>query len=401
MKVLFIASQFPAYDETFLMREMAAVRNAGLDIEILSLRRCRDEIVHDEAKSLIDVSYHIPYLSAGVIMDNLRMALTRPFRYFGALLTIMATFAAHPVLLLKNLAMFPKAVRLAAHARELEFGHIHALWATYAATVAWVAHRLTGITYSITGHAHDIYLNQTMLPRKLGDAAMTMTCTADNKKFLSRYCDANKIIVQYHGLAVDRFFPVAQEPRDEFRLLGVGSMFENKGWEHLIDAVDILRRKGVPATCTLVGGGRLLDSLRARVNKAGLGEYVRFTDFVKQGDMPAFYQNADLFVLPAVRDIHWGIPNVLIEAMACALPFLITRLPSVAEVMRDGEVGMYIEDKSPESIASAAEMLYRDAVRRADMGARGRELVLKNFDMRKNGIDIAARLKAYLTPSDR
>ncbi|MFC1586772.1 glycosyltransferase family 4 protein [Planctomycetota bacterium] len=396
--MLFVASQFPAYDETFLMREMAAVREAGLDIEIFSLKSCRDKIVHRQASELEVVTFYAPFFSPKIIWANLCMLLAKPVAFLALLWWLLAHCWSKPLLLLKSLALFPKSVFVARQLQHRQIKHVHALWATHPATAGVIMRRLGGgeVTFSFTGHAHDIYLDTTMLKDKMAIAEFVMTCTNDNKKYLAQFGKDEKIRVSYHGLDVAKYQPAEPEVTSEINIISVGSLLECKGFEYLIDAVGLLKESNNKVRCTIVGGGMLEDSLKRRARDRGVAGEVVFTGYVKQEDMPRYYQQAGVFVLPAIPEIHWGIPNVLLEAMACGVPILVTALPSIVEILQAGDVGDYIEERSAKSIAQKAQHILGDAEACRNMGLTARQKILRDFDIRKNGQRLAGWFQEYM-----
>jgi glycosyltransferase involved in cell wall biosynthesis len=134
---------------------------------------------------------------------------------------------------------------------------------------------------------------------------------------------------------------------------------------------------------TIAGGGPEKERLRAQAEKCGVSERIRFTGFVIQSDLVPLYQEADIFVLPAVLEIHWGIPNVLVEAAACCLPVITTALPSVTELIEDEKHGLIARDGDPADLADKIDHLASNPALRSEMGRRGRERVEKLFDIER------------------
>src|SRR5262249_49994112 len=115
-------------------------------------------------------------------------------------------FNSSPLLfLLKSLWLVPRAVYLAEQLQTEGITHLHAHWATYPATVAYTVHLITGLPFSISAHAYDLYMVQRMLPAKVRAARFVVTCARTNAQFLRRLVGAElspKIVVNYHGVDV-------------------------------------------------------------------------------------------------------------------------------------------------------------------------------------------------------
>jgi glycosyltransferase involved in cell wall biosynthesis len=386
-RVGYVVSLFPSYDETFILREMAALADRGVTLRIFSLRQRKQAVVQEAARRFLPATRYAPYLLSGEVLAALGRAL---LRQPGTLLSIVALVVRgawrRPMALAKSLAFLPKAVRYGELAREDRLERLHAHWATYPATVTLAMSRLTGIPWGLTCHAHDIFFDPSLLPEKIEAAEFVLTCTGDNKRHLETLTPAaRKVRVSYHGLDLQRFQPgpaaaAAQPPR----VLAVGSLLECKGFDILIAAVGQLRRRGLVLDVTIAGGGPEEERLRAAARNEGVEDRVRFTGFLTQEELIPLYQEADVFVLPAVLEIHWGIPNVLVEALACRVPVVTTALPSLPELVDDGVHGLVARNRDPVDLADKIEQLIRDPEQRRRMGEAGRQRVEERFDLEAN-----------------
>lgn len=393
-KITFIFSQFPCYDETFILREMSRLQATGLKFDIYSLKTPKDKIIHDEAKELAKSTYYLPFFSLKLLGYDLFFLFRHPGRYFTAFFQALIFNLKSPNFFLKTCALWYKAVGFAWLAHQGKITHVHGQWATYPATVAFIISKLNNIPFSFTGHAHDIYLDTTMLAFKMRRAKFIVTCTEDNKKYLGhlasrfqRFNVSSKIIVNYHGVDLRRFAPSPEHRSpvtSKFKILSVGSLLPCKGFEYLIEACRILKEEGIEFECTIAGGGKLLSSLQSSVISLQLKDHVKITGFITQDKLIPIYQQADVFVLAMVPEIHWGIPNVLLEAVAAGVPVICTMLPSIPELIKDGETGFIIPSEDPVAIAVILEKLYREPELRKKVGQAGRRIVEEKFDVVKN-----------------
>lgn len=386
-----ILSQFPRYDEAFILREVAALAQGEPDLAIYSLRPCRDKVVHAQAKALLPQAVYAPFfLSASVWASQFYFLTRKPAAYLKALGWVISRHWNHPSILLRSLVLFPKTVHFARDAQEQGIRHLHAFWATYPAGSAVIIQMLTGIAFSLSGHAHDIYTVNPTLVEKMQRARFLVTCTDDNRRHLTALANGHAssicpIIVSYHGVDLKRFAAVAKTLQSPCRLLVVGSLFPCKGLETLIESCRLLRDGGFEFSCTLAGGGPLDKKLRRMIARYQLGPQVSITGYVSQEAVAALYQQAHLFVLPLVSRIHWGIPNVLIEALATKTPVICCDLPSMKELVVHGESGWIIPENDPQALASAIEALWKDAPLRMRLGEAGFERVIQKFSLELTG----------------
>ncbi|MFH1857997.1 MAG: glycosyltransferase [Candidatus Omnitrophota bacterium] len=395
-KVQFIFSKFPCYDETFILREMRQLKAAGLGLSIFSLKGGKGPILHADALPLLEDTIYLPFFSGRVLWAQISMMLRHPLRYLSTLILLIARQIPDAEFLVKSLAIFPKSVLLARDLRKRGIHHLHAEWATYPATSAWIASRLAGIPFSFTGHAHDIYVKKTMLAEKLAEAAFIITCTEDNKRHLltvNPRIPPGKIHVIYHGVELERFRRDGKAADGKLSLLSVGSLLECKGFDILIQACRRLKEEGVRFECRIVGGGPLEDALRRQVKDLGLEDTVKLLGYMKQEDLIAYYKKADLFALPVRLDRHWGIPNVLLEAMASEVPVICTPLPSIPELIQDKVNGFLVPDRDAQALSGILVHLSRDTQLREASAREGLRTVSEKFNAEKNARELIQLFK--------
>lgn len=398
-KVAFIFSQFPCYDETFILREMNQLKAAGLNFIIYSIKRCKDRVIHNEARKLGQETRYSPLFSLNLFFINLFSIFHRPIRYFTAFFTVFLGNLKSPNFFFKTIALWPQAVGFAWQARKDRISHVHGQWATYPATHSLIISRLNDIPYSFTGHAHDIYLDTTMLAAKIKQAQFVTTCTEDNKRYLLTLMRQNRvqgvgfgaqteIIVNYHGVDLEKFYnPVPFTPNPaprSFHILSVGSLLPHKGFDIIIEACRILREQGLDFECTIAGGGLLEKELKRKTQDAELNTKIKFTGYITQDELIPLYQQADIFALPVRPGVHWGIPNVFLEAMAAGLPVITAPLSSIPELIEDGRTGFIIPENNPQALADKITALAKNPGLRRQIGEAGCKVVRDKFDIKKN-----------------
>jgi glycosyltransferase involved in cell wall biosynthesis len=309
--------------------------------------------------------------------------------------------------------VFPEAVRWGMELRDEPAERIHAHWATHPSTAGWVMSEISKIPLSLTAHAHDIYLDQAMLAFKLHEAVAVLTCTRQNLDFLRKLAPDlpdGRIKLSYHGLDLDVYKP-AKTPPDTFRILSVGTLLPRKGFDTLVDACAILERDGVTFECVVVGDGPMRADLEAQAARLGL-KSIRFLGKQSQEKLPDIHRSSSVFVLAAVHGdqgasgkkrpsasdlIHFGIPNVILEAMASGLTVVTTRMPALVEIFVDGENGVYVPERDPAALAEALKKLSTNPALRKKMGAKALERIRAGFDIRITSKEVAEALGAMVT----
>lgn len=397
-KVAMIFSQFPCYDEVFILREMVELESL-LDLSIFSIKRPRrDPVRHMIARRLAGKTiYSGLWGDRRVLRENIRLLFSRPGLYLSLLGLVFRLNRFDPEFLLKSLAVLPQAVYFARLCRERGVDRVHGQWATFPAMTALLISRINRIAFSFTGHAHDIYLKTAGLAAKIREADFVITCTGDNRRYLAGLDPGirpEKIRVIYHGVDLAHYRPRGEAGKGPFRILSVGSLFECKGFEYLIEAGEILRKEGFEFRCRIVGGGYLEGRLKNMVEEKGLNGYISFTGYQAQDEMPEHYRWADLFILPAVLKIHWGIPNVLLEALAVGVPVVCTPLPSLPELIENPPCGFAIPEQDPAAIADLVRGASREGELLRAYGRAGRAKIEEKWDIKKTAAAIAALFAA-------
>jgi glycosyltransferase involved in cell wall biosynthesis len=313
-------------------------------------------------------------------------------------------FNGHPLLyLIKSIALVPVAVYLARRLTDDGITHLHVHWASYPATVAYVVHLISGLPFSISAHAYDIYLVARMLPAKIDASRFLVTCARTNANFLRRLANTelphavdDKIIVSYHGVDVTRFEPA--DPGRPFsgplKIVSCGILERYKGMHTLIEACARLRGEGIALECKIVGEGPRRGQLQAQIEKLGLTETVQLLGRRPHREVADLLHSADVFALASElggrrRDV---IANVIVEAMAAGLPVVASAIPGADELVEDGVSGYLVRPNRVEAVADGLRKLAHDPAARRRLGQAARRRVLQDFDSNKNVKQLAALL---------
>lgn len=301
------------------------------------MRRSGEKVTQPE---LAEVRSPITYLDRGRatsryrIADHLTVAARSPWRYVGA-----ARFVRRNPDLSTGYAFittresFGYAVRIGARLmRQGRRGHtaehLHAHFAHDPALVALLVARLTGMTFSLTAHARDLYqIPQRSLRVRVASASHAITCCANNFDHMRANLEPAqfaKVQAIHHGIDLTQFTPPENRPDTRApSLITVARLVEKKGIEDLLAACAKVVGEGVEFSLTIYGDGPLRAKLEARCDELGLQDVIRFAGQCTSSTVVEAMRAADLFVLtPFVTDDgdRDGVPNVIVEAMACGLP---------------------------------------------------------------------------------
>ena len=400
-RVGYLMSWYPAVTETFILHEMLQLRRLGVDLEIFPLLGAATDVQHPGSEELAGrVRYHRG-LSLEFVRAQLHWLARRPARYLRAWALALLGNARSPGFLIRALVVVPRAAVIARRMELRGVRHVHAHWATHPALAAFVVRELTGIGYSFTAHAHDLYLDRAMLRRKIDAARFVVTISRFNRAVLHRLygrAASTKTAVIPCGVDPRLFRPrLGREIDGTFRVVCVAALRDYKGHRWLVDACSILATRGVPIRCVLVGDGPERRAVEQRVAAAGLGDRVWLLGDQPQDRTRALLEEADVMALPSVvtpRGMMDGVPVALMEAMAMGLPVVSTRVSGIPELVRDGETGLLVPQQDAGALADALERVFRDPKLARRLAARGRAHVLERYNLLRNAEQLRECLMA-------
>ena len=388
MKLAYMMSRFPLLSETFILREMIEVEKHGLEIALYPLICQERSLIHPDAKAWLPRRRCTPFFSLGVLSANFKRFLKSPIRYLAVFWHVFRGNFSSLSFLARSLAFFPKAVRVAEKIESEGITHVHAHYATYPALVTWIIHQFTGISYSITIHSHDIYDNQAMLETKLRDAAFLAPISAYNIDFMENLYGnwvREKCEVVHCGIDTTLYQPVEQKPPHTkgapMKIIHIGTLHWKKGQAYLLEALALLRDKGMPFHCQIIGGGEERKNLEKLIADLKLGEAVEMLGSKTQEEVAALLPQADCYVQPSVSE---GIPVALMEAASCALPIVATKITGIPELVISGETGLLIPPADVPALANALYTLWNNPQQAKRLGESARAWVANAFSLEKN-----------------
>ena len=403
--IVVVLKGYPRLSETFIAQELLELERAGYELHLVSLRHPTDkkrhpindeirapvaylpEYLHDEPMRVAKAWWkarRLPGYGKAVrhwLKDLSRDATRNRIRRFGQALVMAAEFPAG--------------------ARWIYSHFIHT-----PSSVARYASDMTGIGWSVSAHAKDIWTSPDWeLSEKLAAAEWTVTCTAGGARHLRDLAtDASRVTLVYHGIDLSRFPKPQRElsPRDgaapanPVRILSVGRAVAKKGLDTLADALALLP-SDLAWHWTHLGGGELADALKSQVERLGLGARATILGSRAQSEVLEAYRSSDLFVLPcriADDGDRDGLPNVLVEAQSQGLTCISTPISGIPELVDDGRTGILVPPDDPAALAAAIGDAIRSPDLRARIGDAAMERVHAHFDHRGTIGQLIARFEA-------
>lgn len=395
LRVGFVVKRYPRYSETFVVREILAHEKAGLRIEIFSLRPSNDGYFQDLI-ARVRGSVNYLYFPAEGLLPEALSAVTITASYFWKALAeagkvLPGFWNALEGARDEEARDVYQAAQLACQVREKKICHLHAPFASDAATIARLGARFAGISYSFTARAKDIFhdsVQEDDLRRKLRDAAGVVTVSDFHLDYLRQTFGplAGHVERIYNGLDLEEYS--YREPRDRAPgIVAIGRLVEKKGFADLITACGILAGRGRLFTCRIIGNGTLKTALQEQIEQSGLHDRVELIGPRPQNEIMQEVRRAAVLAAPCVvakdgdRD---GLPNVIQEAMAMGTPVVTTDVTGIPEVVRDGKTGLQVPQYDPIALAAALERLLTEPDLRVRLATQARRLIEAEFDIHQN-----------------
>jgi glycosyltransferase involved in cell wall biosynthesis len=214
----------------------------------------------------------------------------------------------------------------------------------------------------------------------------------------------NRISVVYNGCDVDTFVYSDVDRISIRRKIGistndkviifVGRILRSKGVYELINAFKALTDSYADLHLILIGNGPESATINAMAFSNGLRNKVHMTGSMPHSEISHWLSAADIFVLPSHNE---GLPNVVLEAMACSLPVIATRVGGIPEAIEDGQSGVLIREKDPDSLIQAIHHLLSDEDLARKMGINGRRAVEQKFSWQKNAEEMLRIYREVIT----
>lgn len=390
-KILVILKGYPRLSETFIAQELLGLEKAGFDLTLISMRRPTDKKrhpIHDEIKA--PVVYLPEYLHE------------EPLRVFKGLVAGMRSPRLGAVLrrfwrdLMRDFSRnrFRRLGQAMVLAREWpnagEWLHAHFIHTP--ASVAAYTSLLTGVPWTCSAHAKDIWTSADWeLNEKLAEARWSVTCTRSGFDHMRSLTDRKRQVhLSYHGLDLARFghFAEARSGRDgtdpdaPVEILSVGRAVTKKGYDILLQALGLLPPE-LAWRFVHIGGGDELPRLRALADNLAINDRIIWKGALAQEDVLDHYRRADVFALAcriAQDGDRDGLPNVLVEASSQNLVCVSTAISGIPELITDGENGILVPPDDPHSLARELETAIRNPQLRHRLGLAAERRVREHFD---------------------
>jgi glycosyltransferase involved in cell wall biosynthesis len=410
VKVAYLLSQYPAVSHTFFFQEILGLRARGVQIVTASINRPDrpiDTLPAAEAQEARTTMYVKDGNPFATILRLLSTAIAHP----GVVWRGLRAVASVPSLTLAQrgfwLFYLAESLLVGRWMKQREFHHLHVHFGGAVASVGMLTAKAWQIPFSLTIHGPEELLNVDSyhLREKISTARFVFCISDFCRSQLCQWTEPSEWDkFQVIRLGVD---PVLLTPQSRMttsginlpsprtlELVSVGRLVPAKGHRIFLEAVRILRDRGVSLRVTLIGGGPDLPALQNYLALHQLEDSVTLAGALSHPQTLAQLRRADMFALASFAE---GIPVALMEAMSLGLPCVSTFIAGIPELIRSGVDGILVPPANPIALADALESLVSDPAYRRKLGQSGRQRVITQYNLPLNQELLAYSLQARIS----
>ena len=384
LRIAYMTGEYPRATDTFIQREIAALRNQGVHVETFSVRKpAVKENVGPEQKAERERTFYVlPFCPWELFKAHVNLLFSEPKRYFSALRTAVFVRSAGLKALVWQGAYFAEAGVIASRVRKLGLTHLHNHFSNSSCSVAMLAAELGGFTYSFTMHGPAEFYEpkywriDEKIKRARFVACISHFCRSQAMVF-SRQDDWDKLHIVHCGVT-PADFPAREHAAGSERLLFVGRLAGVKGLPVLLEAMARIVKSRPAARLTIAGDGPDRARLELHAAQLNIAANIDFLGYQSQQQVRELLGRTDAFVMASFAE---GVPVVLMEAMAAGVPVVATQIAGIPELVDDEVSGYLVPPGDVDALADRAMQLLADPQLRSAMGARGRAKVAAEFNV--------------------
>jgi len=394
MKIAYLTNQYPSISHSFIRREIEALERRGVEIARFTIRSSDHGAIAEEDRREAEKTRCVIGAGPGALIAGLATSFfLQPLGSIAAVFAALRMGLRSEAGLLKHFFYAAEALVVASWLRQEKCAHLHAHFGTNSATVAMLAARVNGGTFSMTVHGPEEFDKPALisLPEKIRAARLVFAVSSFGMSQLRRlvapeYWERIRII----PCGVERsFYEGAPSAPETARFVTVGRLCEQKGQLTLIEAAAEARRRGGVFHLTLIGDGDMRGDIEAAISRHRLGDCVDLAGWKTPAEVRAAIEGARAFILPSYAE---GLPVSIMEAMLLERPVISTYVAGIPELVLPGENGWLVPAADVQALSGAIlAALAASPDRIAEMGRAARDRAFARHDIDK----IAALIETH------
>ncbi len=371
--IAYVLGEYPSLTETFILREIRALLQRGISLCVFSLTKPdrEDEALFPDDLPRIEAFYGPGKWDRDLLGRAVKGIFSRKGsrpRVEAAVEDWLPVLRTHP-----------------------EITHLHGHFANEPTLASKALSEASGLPFSFSGHAWDIYCSDAPIRELISAAAFVTTCTQANLDYLRSVCrpeDRDCIYLLRHGVDLNQFYYLERPKSKPFRCLALGRLVPKKGFNLLIEAMADLKERHVHVQCDIAGEGPERETLEELLEERDVKDRVHFRGALPHPKAMERLCQSDALIVPSIitpegdRD---GLPNVILEAAAYGVPIIASDMPGIAEFVADSVSGLVFRSGDAINLAEKIEALSLDnGPITQTIQRNARRIVQEEYDIQKN-----------------
>lgn len=369
--------EFPSVTEQFIRREISALANQEISVQPFAMQPTHG----------LPPNPDTVYYSNSRVMKQIPGLLFMCFAGRTEVKTLLRELS-HVMGAGRSFVAVLRALYLVKYLNRLGITHIHCHFLTMPAVLGYIVSRLSHTSYSLSGHAKDIFCpDYPQMPEWFDKADRIFFCTRHGlEHFRSRFpsVSVDKLMLAPHGVDLGDLSPSEKKPAS---LIAAGRLVPKKGYVHLIEAVRILKGRGRSLTLHIFGEGAEQSTLAHLIARYNLSDNITMEGFIPHDRLLNRISRASALIHPSITaqdgDVD-GIPNTILEAMAIGTPVVAGNIPSISGAFSGGNDIILVDPSDHEALANAIEKILRDNALAERISTAARATIARSFNLEEN-----------------
>jgi len=389
-KICYVLGLYPNLSETFIQREISYFLSHEYEVFIYSLKVPSNNI---REKCLIDSRINLEYFQQAVLkslLKNFFYNIKNPKGFITSLFYILKGVVNQtPNETFRLMVLFVASSGLLSYTKKNNLKFIHSHFAN-ASLMCLFAKQMNKIfQYSFTLHASaDIYNRPLLLVEQFSFAKKIITISEYNANFLQRYFNEDhidKLSVIRNGVEIIPF-KFKNNSEEKLSLLSVGNYDYAKGFDILVEAIDIINRLNSNCELIIVGDGPQFRSIERNVKSKKLNSIIKLVGAKSHLETIKYFQQADIFIHASAIDFGGrrdGFPTVILEAVSHSLPVITTYVSGIPELIINDITGIIVPEGNPKLLAQSILNMISEHDKRESLARKAHKKLEESYDINK------------------
>jgi len=378
----YFVPEFPSQTHVFFWREVNALREQGISVQLFSSRRPSDRACCHPFADMARRQTH--YVFPPSIIKVLSFAFLNPLKLWRGISYIANLPEVSYLQRVKLTSLLACAIELVAYCRNLDINHVHFHSCANSAHIGAIANIISEISYSLTLHG-DLNIYGSHHPQKMMRAKVVTAVTTPLKKQIldATSIPEDRVPVIHMGVDIDYFKPNPSQKGAlaELHVVTVARLNRVKGHVYMLEALAKLKEEGHKIKYSIAGEGTYRPEIEKRIKELKLVDSVAMLGSIGEDDVLRLLQSADVFALTSTG-LGEAAPVSVMEAMACGLPTICSIIGGTPDMIEPRKNGFLLNQRDISAITDTLRELIFSPELRDQIGKAARQKAVHCYDYR-------------------